>query len=130
MKRAFSIFLSILVILPNLTRFGILVDFKLNQDFIAKVLCIEKEVPMSNCNGKCYLAELLKKAENKEEQKQIPGKTESEFSKVVFYLSKCTYQGTEPNHIFFKKTKNVYSTSFYVFDYTADVFHPPKFHLA
>ena len=41
---------------------GILIDFKLNQDFIAKALCINKEKPMSNCNGKCILAQKLKKA--------------------------------------------------------------------
>lgn len=57
------------IIFPNLIKVGIIVDFLVNQEFIAKVLCINKEVVTSSCNGKCYLKAQLKEAEKQEEQK-------------------------------------------------------------
>lgn len=44
-------------------------NFKINQDYIAKELCENKEVPKMNCNGKCYLAKQLQKQEKEEEEK-------------------------------------------------------------
>ncbi|MFN4082440.1 MAG: hypothetical protein ACK4K9_02305 [Bacteroidia bacterium] len=47
--------------------------FFLNQDIIAKTLCIKKTDVKNNCNGKCYLAKKFKQTdENKRESKQIP----------------------------------------------------------
>jgi hypothetical protein len=42
--------------------------FKVNQDEIAKTLCVKKEVKNNICNGKCYLSKQLKKAAEKEKQ--------------------------------------------------------------
>ncbi len=45
----------------------VLISFKINQDFIAEFLCINKDVPESNCNGCCHLKkELDEQHENKE----------------------------------------------------------------
>jgi hypothetical protein len=41
--------------------------FKLNQEYIAKVLCVNKSKPQLKCNGHCYLAKQLKKAQQEEE---------------------------------------------------------------
>ncbi len=76
------------LMLPNLTQIGILIDFKINQDFIAEVLCINKEKPMSTCNGKCYLSEQLKKAEEQEE-KQAPT-NKKERLEVLYCYSKSS----------------------------------------
>jgi len=47
-------------------KIGIVAHYTLNKDFIAEVLCINKDKPKLNCNGKCYLAQKLKEAEEKE----------------------------------------------------------------
>ena len=44
----------------------IYLKFKLNQDYIAKVLCVNKARPQLKCNGHCYLAKQLKKAQQEE----------------------------------------------------------------
>jgi hypothetical protein len=62
------------MLLPSLTTIGILIDFKINQDYIAKFLCINREKPMSTCNGKCYLTKQLKKAEEQEKNKHLQTK--------------------------------------------------------
>jgi len=35
------------------------VDYFVNFEYIAEVLCLKKEVPESSCNGKCYLMQQI-----------------------------------------------------------------------
>ncbi|WP_148868671.1 hypothetical protein [Tenacibaculum adriaticum] len=37
------------------------VEYAINYDYISKVLCINKDKPELNCNGKCQLMKELKK---------------------------------------------------------------------
>ena len=74
--------------LPNLTKIGILIDFKINQDFIAEVLCINREKPMTMCNGKCYMSEQLKKVEEQEE-KQATNNKKERLRVVLLLCNKC-----------------------------------------
>lgn len=46
--------------------------YKANQAYVAQTLCENKAKPAKNCNGKCYLAKQLKKAEGETENKQAP----------------------------------------------------------
>ena len=46
-------------------------DFYLNQDYIARTLCINKDKPELLCSGKCVLNTMLEKSEESEKQ-QIP----------------------------------------------------------
>lgn len=68
LKKAISIVFVFLLVFSNLSRIWILIDFKVNQDFIAKVLCINKDKPELQCNGKCHLASQIKDQEEKENQ--------------------------------------------------------------
>lgn len=38
--------------------------YQYNIDFIKKELCVNKNKPQMNCNGKCYLAKQIKKTES------------------------------------------------------------------
>jgi hypothetical protein len=44
-------------------------SYKLNYNYIAKVLCENKDKPQMNCKGKCHLNKELKKAAEEESQK-------------------------------------------------------------
>ncbi len=46
----------------------IYVDFKMQQDYIAKVLCINKDQPEMHCNGQCVLMKKLKKSGTDQDQ--------------------------------------------------------------
>ncbi|UXP31504.1 hypothetical protein N6H18_14220 [Reichenbachiella agarivorans] len=46
----------------------IYMDFGMRRDYIAEVLCINRDKPMSTCDGKCYLAQKLKAAQQQQEQ--------------------------------------------------------------
>jgi|TARA_B110000116_G_C16628952_1_gene487367 hypothetical protein len=115
------------LLLPNLTKIGILIDFKINQDFIAEVLCINREKPMSTCNGKCYLFEQLKKAEEREE-KQAPT-NKKERLEVVYYYSKSTFDFTIYTDCFVSKLNPACIDDFYRSSFIADIFRPPKLDL-
>lgn len=54
-------FLVIMLFAHNINTLTIIGDFIINQDFIAKTLCIQKE-DQQGCNGKCQLTKQL--AEN------------------------------------------------------------------
>lgn len=43
-------------------------EYCVNYDYISEVLCVEKDKPLSICNGKCYLSQQLKEAQETEEQ--------------------------------------------------------------
>jgi hypothetical protein len=115
------------LLLPNLTKIGILIDFKINQDFIAEVLCINREKPMSTCNGKCYLFEKLKKAEEQEE-KQAPT-NKKERLEVVYYYSKSTFDFPIYTDCFVSKLNPACIDDFYRSSFIADIFRPPKLDL-
>lgn len=48
---------------------GFTIYWKINQTFIAKTLCENRDKPQMHCNGKCYLYKQLKKAEEAENAK-------------------------------------------------------------
>lgn len=55
------------VLLQNFTKTIIYANFELNRDYIAKNLCVKKDVPENCCKGSCQLKKELD-AEDKKEQ--------------------------------------------------------------
>jgi hypothetical protein len=115
------------LMLPNFTKIGIFIDFKINQDFIAKVLCINREKPMSTCNGQCYLSKQLKKAEEQEE-KQVPTNKKERFE-VVYYYSKSFFDFLFYTDFFANKLNPTFVNEFFTSFFIVDIFRPPKFNL-
>jgi hypothetical protein len=46
------------------------ISYKINYNYIANVLCENKDKPEMNCNGKCHLKKELKKTAEEESQKK------------------------------------------------------------
>lgn len=57
--------------------------FKLNQEYITKVFCINRAKPELKCDGKCYLKKSIDAS--KEERKSKPASPPDEKSIVLFY---------------------------------------------
>ena len=49
-------------------RYFVVLDFYLNQDYIAKNLCINRDKPKMHCNGKCHLKKKLREEDKKEQE--------------------------------------------------------------
>jgi hypothetical protein len=55
------------ILIQNLSRVFIYIDFQINRDFIARNLCENRDKPIAVCGGKCYLQKQFE-AQTKTEQ--------------------------------------------------------------
>ena len=69
--RWLPIFFTFLYVLAMLRPVLPVFEYVVNQDYIAEYLCVNKDKPMLNCNGKCYLAKMLQEERN-EKQQNLP----------------------------------------------------------
>jgi hypothetical protein len=56
------------ITLPTISPWGTIAYFHLNRDYIAKVLCENRQRPELKCNGNCYLAKKLKQQEETQDK--------------------------------------------------------------
>ncbi|OIN59077.1 hypothetical protein [Arsenicibacter rosenii] len=56
------------IMLPTVSPWGTIACFQLNRDYIARVLCENRDRPQMNCNGQCYLAKRLKAQQDKQDK--------------------------------------------------------------
>tara|TARA_B100001057_G_C22509899_1_gene817457 strand:+ start:395 stop:769 length:375 start_codon:yes stop_codon:yes gene_type:complete len=61
------------------------VDYFVNYEYISKVLCINKDEPIPTCNGKCYLSQQLKEAQETEKKDKGIPTVEQERIPMIFY---------------------------------------------
>lgn len=69
----------------NVSNIVTIADFMINQDFIAKTLCIQKE-NQQGCNGKCHLRKELSK-NNSETNTDFPLESNKRLSLDVFQVA-------------------------------------------
>ena len=111
-----------LLAFPFLTKGWIWLDFKINQDFIAKTLCINKDKPETKCNGKCHLKKQLKKEEAKE-----PTQLPSTKREVVEMIGVENTFSLRIDILLNNHPANRYDENLYSFMFMNDVWHPPKY---
>lgn len=71
MFRSFTaMFLLTMMLLTQFSRVFIYAGFELNQQYIASTLCENRDKPEMHCNGKCYLTNKLRQAEEKEKRQE------------------------------------------------------------
>ena len=98
-----------------------LMEYVIYEDYIAEFLCINKDKVELQCNGKCYLMQMLQ--EQNEDKKQNLPKIALEEYPIGF----VTLQSIVPP----KKTHSLNKGLFiyhnpYSFLYTSESFHPPS----
>ncbi|RRB04546.1 hypothetical protein [Larkinella rosea] len=111
------------VLLPTFSQWGTIAYFQLNKEYIARVLCENRNRPELHCNGQCYLAKRLKAQQEKQDQQT----TERVQNTPVFQLYtepllRFTFLPKAP--VLRTKTSFIYQ----LFSYSAplaDVLHPP-----
>ncbi|GAB3647275.1 hypothetical protein GCM10028791_08930 [Echinicola sediminis] len=124
MQKAFSIALIWVLLLPTLNRLSIVIDFEINQDFIAEVLCIKKEEPMTVCNGKCFLTNELK-AQDEKEQQQAPNSLKQKLE--VFCQEKFSVKSPDFSAMETSTAWSSYAKVFIPSSHLDRIFHPPKY---
>ena len=67
-KRLLAFLLLIALICSSFSRFIVYAGFEANKEYIAKVLCVNRDKPWMHCNGKCYLVKKVQQAEQNEKK--------------------------------------------------------------
>lgn len=68
MKRVFLISLLALILLHSFGKVFIVLDYQLQKEYIIEFLCINRDKPELQCEGKCHLKKELKKSEQSDKQ--------------------------------------------------------------
>lgn len=120
----FGIFFYLLYLLAMVRPLVPIMEYYANYDYIANVLCENKDKPYLECNGKCYLEKQLNKSNhsNHDHKSTIP---QIDFEKYpVSPLDQFSYT--------IKNFNENYKHSFFVNKYTSQGFYnsllkPPQF---
>ena len=67
-RRWICFVLLVAIVFTQSSKLIVYLNFKINQEYIAKELCENREIPKMNCNGKCYLAKKLQEQEQEEKE--------------------------------------------------------------
>jgi hypothetical protein len=105
------------------------VNFQLNQKEIVRMECENRNRPELHCNGKCYLAKQLQKADNllderrEESSKSLVNLKWMETS--LFACPETIVMKLDQSTISLKETSNFNVVNFYHFENALSCFHPP-----
>jgi hypothetical protein len=97
----------------------VLLDYQLNQDFIASALCENRNKPQCCCHGKCFLKKQLQKDEDgaKNNSSSTKDKTDVQlFCEQNENLVPAFTEYTKPAFIYIERKYSSFPSS---------VFHPP-----
>lgn len=96
-----SLLLITILLANNISTLAIVGDFLVNQDFIAKTLCIQKE-DQQGCNGKCHLKKQLAE-NNSSASSEFPAQENKRTSLDTFCLVLNEGLNTSLNSIIFSQ---------------------------
>lgn len=122
-KKRIALALALVFLLQVFSSVFIYADFIINNEYIATVLCINKEKPELHCDGKCYLKMQLGKDESK---KQSEGKIAKENNVVQFiyepYATGISFQFAPV----VERKASFYYHEISTQELSLAIFHPPQ----
>lgn len=87
LHKALAIILTIALLFNNIKTVVIVADFVINQDIIAKTLCIQKD-EQKGCNGKCQLRKELKESNSNTPNNPLQKTERTRLDVFVFFSEK------------------------------------------
>ena len=101
-------------------------EYVVNYEYISKVLCINKDKPKMQCNGKCHLMKELAKASDAEKPLSSHKKGTAPILDVLIFEEIKSFE-IVPVCFGTKEKTNPYYSNLYFHLNSASVFHPPTF---
>lgn len=100
-----------------------LLEYAVDYDYISKVLCINKEKPELQCNGKCHLmTQLAEEVPDSENTQALP----IEFSvQLVFLENEFRFSIPEDFEHVVTSQQNIFIDQFYSYDFYEELIKPP-----
>ncbi|MCB9252147.1 MAG: hypothetical protein H6605_06740 [Flavobacteriales bacterium] len=119
-----AILLSSIFLLQPLGKIRIYISFRINQDYISKNFCVQRQKTNNCCKGQCYLFNQLKGCE-KENQNNIPASEKNNTEQLYF----VPFSETKPCNpeIFVSSGNSVFVNDLNsISDYLVEDFKPPE----
>ncbi|EDP71837.1 hypothetical protein FBALC1_12087 [Flavobacteriales bacterium ALC-1] len=118
-----ALFLTFVLLANNINNLVIVTDFVINQDFIAKTLCIQKE-EQKGCNGKCQLQKKLAE-NNTDANSDAPTPNTNKTRLDVFVISETALNSDFSGINFYSKHNNTDFRLFQPISKFYDIDTPP-----
>ena len=109
--------------LPTFGNIIVYAKFKINQDEIAKTICIQRKIANNTCNGRCELQKSLKKFADNEKEMQNNLKEKSE----LVYIQNTLEQITPTAIVTFSAQKNHFLIDKKTISVVLSNFRPPSY---
>ncbi|WP_422857927.1 hypothetical protein ACOKFD_10730 [Flagellimonas sp. S174] len=98
-----------------------LMEYIIYEDYIAEFLCINKDRKELQCNGKCYLMQMLNE-QNEDKKQNLPKIVLEEYPIGFVNLQKVS----PPQNCLFSNSRVFIYFNPYSFLFTSGSFHPPS----
>jgi hypothetical protein len=121
MKPVITSILIILTAIQSLGSAAVYLQFAINRDYVAKVLCINKSKPALHCKGKCQLSKRLQEEGKTEDSSEYDGKRFQLQELIInepFVLSTSTLSSD--------RAPNFFHTSHMITGWLPALFRPPR----
>jgi hypothetical protein len=123
LKHITVVCLSVVVLLKMMAMPLVCLDYAMNKQFIAAVLCENKAKPVMHCNGKCHLRKQLAKASETPESQNDKGVSKTITLDFFEELNAWALDAfTMPLQFSY-----TYANSRILVGFYANIFHPPAF---
>ena len=100
---------------------AIISNYVINKDFIAKTLCIKKDIPKNSCQGKCHLKTQLENINPFNTEFPVEKLKDINETQLFFQLTfSCNYISTFQSLLMFKR---IY---FKLSSFLLSLYHPPE----
>ena len=110
------------MLLQSFSKIVIWIEFKMNQEYIAKNLCVQKEVEDNCCQGSCHLKEKMEE----DDKNQDTQSGELKIVKEIQLFHEALESFTLINPLTFINSYSNYQKN-NSSSYFSEFFHPPNF---
>lgn len=119
MKYCIPFFMILVILSTQFSELMVFVSFKMNQDYIAENLCVEKDMEDSTCMGCCQLEKRIN--EQQENKKEFPEQQNFKHD-FTFYIT-----SSDLTHFVNSRSTLQHGYSkIYKYTLKQDIFRPPK----
>jgi hypothetical protein len=115
--------LGCIILVPSFGTVFVYVSFKLQQQEIAKTICVQRKLVFNTCNGRCELQKSLKKFDDNEKEMQRSLKEKTELVYILDALPN-TFKLIQPIEI---KAGFMAGSDNKPVSVSAETFRPPSF---
>jgi hypothetical protein len=91
MRTLFAYFFLLLILWPSWRMGLVWAWFKANQPFIAKELCINRDRPELQCNGKCFLMTNMREVHRQGHDNFVGGLEDLLSKDLIYVFEACTF---------------------------------------